>query len=101
MTPFCLSSDFIIPQMARYPRLREEVERIVNTHIREREQIAKDQLKLFVQMQLAYTNTNHEDFVGFTKYGTIKRLVLYISLITSGVFRFRISKRGGQIFAGH
>ncbi|XP_060069799.1 dynamin-1-like isoform X1 [Ylistrum balloti] len=52
-------------QMGRYPRLREEVERIVNTRIRECEQKVKDQLRLLVECQLAYMNTNHEDFIGF------------------------------------
>jgi len=54
-------------QMARFPQLREETERIVNTRIREREQKAKDQLILLVDVQLAYMNTNHEDFIGFAK----------------------------------
>ena len=54
--------------MARYPRLREETERIVNTRIREREQVTKEQLKLMVDIQLAYMNTNHEDFIGFAKW---------------------------------
>ena len=54
--------------MARFPLLREETERIVNTRIREREQVAKQQLILFVDIQLAYMNTNHEDFVGFAEY---------------------------------
>lgn len=52
-------------KMVRYPRLREETERVVNTRIREREQALKDQLLLFVDIQLAYMNTNHEDFIGF------------------------------------
>ncbi|KAK3088788.1 hypothetical protein FSP39_023705 [Pinctada imbricata] len=52
-------------KMNRYPRLREEVERIVNTRVRERESKAKDQLLLLVEFQLSYMNTNHEDFIGF------------------------------------
>jgi len=58
----------ICEQMARFPQLREETERIVNTRIREREQKAKDQLILLVDVQLSYMNTNHEDFIGFAKY---------------------------------
>lgn len=54
-------------QMTRYPRLREELERIVSTQVREREQRAKDQLILLVDYELAYMNTNHEDFIGFAK----------------------------------
>ncbi|XP_067662749.1 dynamin-1-like isoform X3 [Haliotis asinina] len=52
-------------KMSRYPRLREEIERIVNTKIREREQVTKEQIKSLIEIQLAYMNTNHEDFIGF------------------------------------
>ncbi len=51
--------------MARYPRLREETERIINTQLREREQVCKEQLLVYTDIQLAYINTNHEDFIGF------------------------------------
>lgn len=54
-------------QMARFPRLRDECERIVSTRIREDEQKTKDQLVLLVDIQLSYMNTNHEDFIGFAK----------------------------------
>uniref|UniRef100_A0A6G1SNY9 Dynamin n=1 Tax=Aceria tosichella TaxID=561515 RepID=A0A6G1SNY9_9ACAR len=53
-------------KMQRYPRLREETERVITSHIRERENILKDQLMLLVDTQLAYMNTNHEDFIGFS-----------------------------------
>ncbi|RWS30856.1 dynamin-like protein, partial [Leptotrombidium deliense] len=53
-------------KMNRYPRLREETERIITTHIRERESRTKDQILLLVDVELAYMNTNHEDFIGFT-----------------------------------
>lgn len=53
-------------KMARYPRLREETERIITSQIREREQKTKDQLLLLVDVELAYMNTNHEDFIGFS-----------------------------------
>jgi len=54
--------------MARYPRLREETERIINTTLREREEVAKEQIFMYTDIQLAYINTNHEDFIGFAKY---------------------------------
>ena len=54
-------------QMARYPRLREETERIINTQLREREQVCKEQLRMYTAIQLSYINTNHEDFIGFAK----------------------------------
>jgi dynamin GTPase len=52
-------------KMNRYPRLREETERIIATHVRDKEQICKDQLLMLVDCELAYMNTNHEDFIGF------------------------------------
>ncbi|XP_040355789.1 dynamin-1 isoform X1 [Ixodes scapularis] len=54
-------------KMSRYPRLREETERIITSHVRERENTAKHQISLLVEVELAYMNTNHEDFIGFTK----------------------------------
>ncbi|XP_045887354.1 dynamin-3 isoform X3 [Micropterus dolomieu] len=48
-----------------YPRLREETERIVTTYVREREGKTKDQVLLLIDIELAYINTNHEDFIGF------------------------------------
>ncbi len=69
MTIALISGSFnVFLQMARFPQLREETERIVNTRVREREQKAKEQLILSVDIQLAYMNTNHEDFIGFAKY---------------------------------
>ena len=53
--------------MNRYPRLREETERIVTTYIREKEQRCKDQICLLIDSELAYMNTNHKDFIGFAK----------------------------------
>ena len=53
--------------MQRYPKLRDHVERIVNTCVREQEQQVKENLKQAVKIQLAYINTNHEDFIGFAK----------------------------------
>lgn len=53
-------------KMVRYPRLREESERIIMSHVREREQRTKDQIMLLCEVELAYMNTNHEDFIGFS-----------------------------------
>ncbi|XP_071747313.1 dynamin isoform X17 [Lepeophtheirus salmonis] len=55
----------IVNKMNRYPRLREETERIITTYIREKEQKCKDQILLLIDSELAYMNTNHEDFIGF------------------------------------
>ncbi|PWA17583.1 hypothetical protein CCH79_00011294 [Gambusia affinis] len=48
-----------------FPTLREETERIVTSHIRDRESRSKDQVLLLIDLQLSYINTNHEDFIGF------------------------------------
>ncbi|XP_076143116.1 dynamin-2-like isoform X3 [Alosa pseudoharengus] len=52
-------------KLTSYPRLREETERIVTTHVREREGKTKEQVLLLIDMELSYINTNHEDFIGF------------------------------------
>ncbi|XP_031432013.1 dynamin-3 isoform X3 [Clupea harengus] len=52
-------------KLTAYPRLREETERIVSTHVREREGKTKDQVLLLIDVELSYINTNHEDFIGF------------------------------------
>lgn len=52
-------------KLSPYPRLREESERIVTTHIREREGKTKDQILMLIDIELSYINTNHEDFIGF------------------------------------
>ncbi|XP_069465254.1 dynamin-1 isoform X4 [Ambystoma mexicanum] len=52
-------------KLSQYPHLREEMERIVTTHIRDREGKTKDQVMLLIDIELSYMNTNHEDFIGF------------------------------------
>uniref|UniRef100_A0A0X3PQ02 dynamin GTPase n=1 Tax=Schistocephalus solidus TaxID=70667 RepID=A0A0X3PQ02_SCHSO len=52
-------------KMENFPHLRDATERIVNERIREREAVTRDQICLLVDVQLAYINTNHEDFIGF------------------------------------
>uniref|UniRef100_A0A8C5Q004 Dynamin-2 n=1 Tax=Leptobrachium leishanense TaxID=445787 RepID=A0A8C5Q004_9ANUR len=52
-------------KLSQYPHLREEMERIVTTHIRDRESRTKQQVMLLIDIELAYMNTNHEDFIGF------------------------------------
>jgi len=54
--------------MSRFPHLRDETERLVNTRVREGEQRTKEQLLTMIDIQLAYMNTNHEDFIGFAEY---------------------------------
>lgn len=65
--PRSLYKGILVLQMTRYPRLREEVERIITTQIRQKEQFCKEQICLLNDCELAYMNTNHEDFIGFAK----------------------------------
>uniref|UniRef100_A0AAQ4RVE4 Dynamin-2 n=1 Tax=Gasterosteus aculeatus aculeatus TaxID=481459 RepID=A0AAQ4RVE4_GASAC len=58
-------SNKCVVKLNSYPRLREETERIVTTHVREREGKTKDQVLLLIDIELSYINTNHEDFIGF------------------------------------
>ncbi|XP_058235237.1 dynamin 3a isoform X1 [Hemibagrus wyckioides] len=54
-----------ISKLGIFPKLQDETERIVTTHIREQERRTKDQIFLSIEIQLSYINTNHEDFIGF------------------------------------
>merc|ERR1712106_205897 len=60
-------------KMQRYPRLREETERIITTYIREKEQSCKDQIMMLIDCELAYMNTNHEDFIGFANAQSVSQ----------------------------
>lgn len=59
--------------MAKYPRLRDETERILSTQLREQEQACKEHLKLMIEIELSYMNTNHPDFIGFDKASKTKQ----------------------------
>ena len=50
----------------RYPRLRDFIEQIVMNFTRQQEAFAKQQISMLVDFELAYMNTNHEDFIGFS-----------------------------------
>ncbi|PWA26926.1 hypothetical protein CCH79_00000951 [Gambusia affinis] len=72
-------------KLAQYPMLREEMERIVTQHIRDRENRTKDQFPvrlsmqvlLLIDIELSYMNTNHEDFIGFAKRLASSRGIVY------------------------
>ncbi|XP_017281143.1 dynamin-2 isoform X3 [Kryptolebias marmoratus] len=86
-----------------YPRLREETERIVTTHIRERDSKTKDQVLLLIDIELSYINTNHEDFIGFanaqqrTAANATKKRVMPNQVIRRGWLTINISiMKGGS-----
>lgn len=53
--------------VGRYPRLRDCIEQIVTNYMRQQEAFSKQQIGMLVDFELAYMNTNHEDFIGFSK----------------------------------
>ena len=55
--------------MASYPRLSEEIDRIIATKIREREQVAKEYIDYLIDTELAYMNTSHPDFLSTPNVG--------------------------------
>jgi hypothetical protein len=54
--------------MKRYPLLRQATEELLTQYLREREVITKHACSAYVQTQLAYINTNNEDFIGFARF---------------------------------
>uniref|UniRef100_A0A7N6BDV1 Interferon-induced GTP-binding protein Mx n=1 Tax=Anabas testudineus TaxID=64144 RepID=A0A7N6BDV1_ANATE len=55
-----------INKLSSFPTLRNETEKIISTEIREQESKCREQVMLIIDIQLAYINTKHEDFIGFT-----------------------------------
>ncbi|KAM9848253.1 dynamin 3a [Aulostomus maculatus] len=55
-----------INKLSSFPKLRDETERIVTCEIREQERKCRDQILLLIDIQLAYINTKHEDFIGIS-----------------------------------
>ena len=53
--------------MKRYPLLRQSTEELLIQYLREREIATKQACVAYVQTQLAYINTNNEDFIGFAR----------------------------------
>lgn len=51
-------------RMHRYPRLRDETERMIKSCLGTKEISTEDQIRLLIEVELSYINTNHEDFVG-------------------------------------
>ncbi|KAM9358544.1 dynamin 3a [Symphorus nematophorus] len=55
-----------INKLSSFPKLQDETERIVTTAIQQQEIKCRDQILLLIDIELAYINTKHEDFIGFT-----------------------------------
>ncbi|KAI6646167.1 Dynamin-1 isoform X10 [Oopsacas minuta] len=52
-------------ELSRFPKLQEEVERLARNFIRDQELKCKDQISLYIDIESAFINTNHPDFIGF------------------------------------
>ncbi len=53
--------------MKRYPLMQQATEELLTQYLRERESATKQACAAYVQTQLAYINTNNEDFIGFAR----------------------------------
>jgi len=51
--------------MSRYPALRDETERVIHGRIGATQLKCREHFTEYVDVQRAYINTNHEDFIGF------------------------------------
>ena len=51
--------------MSRYPALRDETERVILHRIGATQLKCREHFTEYVDVQRAYINTNHEDFIGF------------------------------------
>ncbi|KAK2717455.1 hypothetical protein QYM36_006285 [Artemia franciscana] len=60
-------------KMCRFPILKETCERAILTHISKQESVCKDYIQAIIDCELAYHNTNHDDFVGF---GYVKKQII-------------------------
>ncbi len=58
----------LICQIQAYPNLRDETESLVRNFMRDAHDNTNKHVELFVQFQLAYINTHHEDFMGYSSY---------------------------------
>uniref|UniRef100_A0A672NRK5 dynamin GTPase n=1 Tax=Sinocyclocheilus grahami TaxID=75366 RepID=A0A672NRK5_SINGR len=65
-------------KLAQYPMLREEMERI------QRVFFSCHQVMLLIDIELAYMNTNHEDFIGFAKTNILNKYSTPIYVIRKG-----------------
>ncbi|CAF3054542.1 unnamed protein product [Rotaria sp. Silwood2] len=54
-------------KMKRYPLLRQSTEDLLMQYLKDREMATKQACSAYIQTQLAYINTNNEDFIGFAK----------------------------------
>ena len=65
--------------MKRFPLLKQATEELLTQYLREREIITKQSCSAYVQTQLAYINTNNEDFIGFAGY--VSMVFFFFSLM--------------------
>jgi len=64
--------------MHHYPNLRDETEHILTGFLRDQEQNCKEQVKLMMDIELSYMNTNHPDFIGFQKWVLFFDICAYV-----------------------
>jgi dynamin GTPase len=55
----------VTSKMKRYPLLQHTIEELLSQYLKEREAVTKQECSLYINTQLSYINTIHEDFIGF------------------------------------
>eukprot|EP01134_Creolimax_fragrantissima_P002300 CFRG2300T1 len=62
-------TSFASKRVEKYPRLRDELERIAIEQIKECHGKTNDQVEMLIECELAFMNTNHPDFTGGSGQG--------------------------------
>eukprot|EP01006_Ploeotia_vitrea_P035530 TRINITY_DN65896_c10_g1_i1.p1 TRINITY_DN65896_c10_g1~~TRINITY_DN65896_c10_g1_i1.p1 ORF type:complete len:384 (+),score=215.42 TRINITY_DN65896_c10_g1_i1:38-1153(+) len=63
----CSQCENHVAQLKRFPKLRSALANVVRSMLKDRVQPTKDMIQNLIQIELAYINTNHPDFIGGSK----------------------------------
>uniref|UniRef100_H2UYQ4 Interferon-induced GTP-binding protein Mx n=1 Tax=Takifugu rubripes TaxID=31033 RepID=H2UYQ4_TAKRU len=63
-----------ISKLSSFPKLQDETEKLVTTEIQHQESKCREQVLLLIDIQLAYINTKHVDFIGFANSSPLAAL---------------------------
>ncbi|CAF89714.1 unnamed protein product, partial [Tetraodon nigroviridis] len=80
-----------IDKLSSFPKLQDETEKLVTTEIQHQESKCRKQVLLLIDIQLAYINTKHVDFIGFANgtqfFSKPLSIRLYLSCSLSAVLQ--------------
>lgn len=92
----------VTSKFKRYPFLQKVIEELLMNFLKEREIITKEACSLFVNTQLSYINTTHEDFIGFANAERSANSNDVTRSVSNQTIRkgFLRMSTGGKIFQG-